>query len=121
MVAQRTVPAITVTATRILVIATITRAIMPRPAAPKILPPRTLSSAMFGLTSLWLCRICVRAGWLRNSWSEDNKRVFSLTRDHYVLPGRGQLCLGFRMLAGLAPLWCVWAWRQRARRRSPQG
>jgi hypothetical protein len=78
------------------------------------MPARAIASVLFACCSLFVFQVYGQVHWLPTRFSKDGEEIFHrmLTQ---VGPIRDQLDIGYRVLAVIALVWCIWSWRTEAR------
>jgi len=79
------------------------------------IPARAIASVLFACCSLFLFRIYGQVHWLPTHFSRESDDIFHRMLSQ-VSPIRDELDIGYRVLAVLALVWCIWSWRTEARK-----
>jgi hypothetical protein len=82
--------------------------------AKRPIPVRAIASVLLACVSLWVFRIFGQVHWLPSRFSRDGEEMFRRVLSQ-VGPIRDQLDLGYRVLAGVALVLCIWSWRTEQR------
>jgi hypothetical protein len=83
-------------------------------ATKRQIPAKAIASILFACCSLFVFRVFGQVIYLPAHFSKDSGDIF-----HQMLsetgPIRDQLDVGYRVLAVISLVWCIWAWRTEPR------
>jgi hypothetical protein len=83
-------------------------------AANRPIPARAIASVLFACCSFFLLGLSGSVHWLPSRFAKDSDEIF-----HRVVsltgPIRDCLDIGYRVLALISVVWCVWSWRAEQR------
>ena len=78
------------------------------------IPARAIASILFACCSLFLFLVYGRVHWLPTHFSKDGEDIFHRMLSE-VSPIISQLDVGYRVVAVISLVWCIWAWRTEPR------
>jgi hypothetical protein len=78
------------------------------------IPGRAIASVAFACCSLWIFAMYGRVHWLPKRFSQEDRELYRRVVSE-LGPIRDQMDIGYRVLAALALIWCVWSWQTEGR------